>query len=526
MKLRIALVLGVCLLANSALFSQPVSADYAEQMRAFQGALRTIKMYYVQDVDSEDLIYRAIDSMLEQLDPHSNFLDAAAAKRLAEEHRGSFGGLGIVITIRNDVLTVSALINDRTPGALAGLLPGDQIIKIEGESTEGITTSEAAQKMRGPIGTKVTITVKRAGVDEPIDFTITRGNIPVDTVPYAFMVAPGIGYLRLERFTQKAIHEFNKYVKELEDAGMESLILDLRGNPGGYLEQAFGIAEQFIGDQGVIVETRGRIPRSTRKYRSRRAQPLRKYPVVVLVNEGSASASEIVAGALQDWDRGLVVGETTFGKGLVQRVFTARTPPYPITACDGCQLKLTTARYYTPSGRCIQKPYEGLDIFNYRHERITDTKDRPKYQTMHGRTVYGGGGISPDVEVKMDKLSKVSSILRSRNAFRLFVQYYYEHIQPLANLTEVPSVDSTLQQHFLTYLETEAIRVEPEDVKEDWDYIQHALSYELTLEYWSKKGTDYHHARQEAYKQLIPVDTQLAKAIELAPNAEDLLAQW
>ncbi len=537
MKRTFIWIVVVAALYTAPLFSQPTTSDSKtkarQQMQIFQNTLKLIKINYVHDVDSQDMIYRAIDSMLEELDPHSNFLDAKSAKKLAEDHKGSFGGLGIVITIRNDVLTVSALINDRTPAALAGLLPGDKIVKIEGESTEGITTSEAAKKMRGLIGTKVTVTVKRVGIKETINFTITRGDIPIDTVPYAFMIRPGVGYLRLERFTKKARQEFTQYANQLEKEDMESLILDLRGNPGGYLEQAFAIAEQFIGgNRAAIVKTMGRMPGSSREYTSRRAAPVRSYPVVVLVNEGSASASEIVAGALQDWDRGLVVGENSFGKGLVQRIFHAGTPPYPITACVGCELKLTTARYYTPSGRCIQRPYEGIDSYSYRHpdrEELEKDESRPEYKTAGGRTVYGGGGIAPDIEVSLEKMSEISSLLRSRNAFRLFMQHYYENIKPISECESVPTITPNLRDLFLAFVKekdfVDTIDIAEKEIEEDWGYIDRMLLYELTLEYWSKKGTDYHTARQEAYKIIIELDDQLMKAIELAPNAKELLAQ-
>lgn len=508
--------------------SNPTNPEVIEQMRTFQNTLTVIKRNYVQDVSSEKMIYRAIDSMLEELDPHSSFLDKKSAEKLAEEHRGSFGGLGIVITIKNDVLTVSALINDRTPGALAGLLPDDQIIKIDDKSTEGITTQEAANQMRGPKGTEVTITVKRKGIKEPIDFTIVRGDIPVDTVPYAYMIRPGIGYLRLERFTQKAHHEFVQYITELEKQGMESLILDLRNNPGGYLEQAFKIAGEFVGERKAIVETRGRMRGSSRKYQAPPAPAPRDYPVVVLVNQGSASASEIVAGALQDWDRGLVVGETTFGKGLVQRIFDSRSYPNPITACEGCKLKLTTARYYTPSGRCIQRPYEDIDTFTYRHpdrEEIEEDESRPKYKTGRGRIVLGGGGIKPDIETEMDKMSRVTSILTSRNAFRLFTQHYYDNITPITELKAAPEITNQLQQQFLTFIKEKEIDVSQEDIAEDQKTVDRLLLRQLVLEYWSLKGVDYHKARQEAYKIYTELDTQLMKAIELAPQAEEILAQ-
>lgn len=317
-----------------------------EDLRVFADVLGILQKEYVEETKSKDLIYGAIKGMLETLDPHSAFLPPNMFKEMQEETKGRFEGLGIEITIREGVLTVVSPIED-TPAYRAGIQAGDQILRIDGEPTKNLTLMDAVRRMRGPKGSKVTLTIMREGFPKPREFTLIRDVIPIRSVRYE-VLEKQYGYIRLSQFQEKTDSEFQKAIKALEDetkGGLKGLILDLRNNPGGLLDQAVKISDYFL-DSGVIVSIEGRREEQKMKFN---AQPqetnLKHYPLVVLVNGGSASGAEIVAGAIQDHGRGIILGTQTFGKGSVQTIFSLK---------DGSGLRVTTARYYTPSGRSIQ----------------------------------------------------------------------------------------------------------------------------------------------------------------------------
>ena len=341
------------------------SADNTyKQIARFMDVLKIVRSYYVEEVDTEKLITGAIQGMLEQLDPHSVYIEPKKLKEITEQFQGSYQGIGIEFIIQNKVLTVVAPIAG-SPSEALGIRPGDQIIKIEGKSAYGITETEVQKKLKGPKGTKVTVTIRRPGMDEPFDLTITRDKIPIYSVMAHFMITDKIGYIYVGRFAQTTVDEFDKAYRDLEMQGMRALLMDLRGNTGGYLEQAFKLADRFIDGRKKIVFTKGRIPESNTEFYATDRATKRKIPLIILIDKGSASASEIVAGAIQDWDRGLIVGETSFGKGLVQTQISLR---------DGSALRITTARYYTPSGRLIQRSYEN-GLYEYYASRYDDTEE-------------------------------------------------------------------------------------------------------------------------------------------------------
>jgi carboxyl-terminal processing protease len=316
-----------------------------DELKVFTDVLSHIQKDYVEETKSKDLIYGAIKGMLETLDPHSGFMPPETFKEMQAETRGRFEGLGIEITMKDNVLTVVAPIED-TPAFRAGVLAGDQIIKIDGESTKNLTLMDSVKKMRGPKGSQVTITIMREGLTKPRDFTLTRDVIPVRSVRQE-LLEKKYGYIRISQFQEKTDTEFDKAMKALEEesqGNLKGLILDLRNNPGGLLDQAVKISDHFI-DSGIIVSIDGRKEEQKQKFPAHAQGTLPRYPLVVLVNGGSASASEIVAGAIQDNHRGIILGTQTFGKGSVQTIFPLK---------DGAGLRLTTARYYTPSGRSIQ----------------------------------------------------------------------------------------------------------------------------------------------------------------------------
>lgn len=317
-----------------------------EDLRVFADVLGLLQREYVEETKSKDLIYGAIKGMLETLDPHSAFLPPNMYKEMQEETKGRFEGLGIEITIREGVLTVVSPIED-TPAFRAGIQAGDQILKIDGEATKNLTLMDAVKRMRGPKGSKVTLTIMREGFPSPKDYTLIRDVIPVRSVRYE-LLEKQYGYIRLSQFQEKTDSEFQKAIKALEEEAkgdLKGLILDLRNNPGGLLDQAVKISDFFI-DSGVIVSIEGRREENKMKFNAHSQEDnLKRYPLVVLVNGGSASGAEIVAGAIQDHGRGIILGTQTFGKGSVQTIFSLK---------DGSGLRLTTARYYTPSGRSIQ----------------------------------------------------------------------------------------------------------------------------------------------------------------------------
>jgi len=317
-----------------------------EDLRVFADVLGILQREYVEETKSKDLIYGAIKGMLETLDPHSAFLPPNMYKEMQEETKGRFEGLGIEITIREGVLTVVSPIED-TPAFKAGIQAGDQILRIDGEATKNLTLMEAVKRMRGPKGSKVTLTIMREGFAKPREFTLIRDVIPIRSVRYE-VLEKQYGYIRLSQFQEKTDSEFQKAIKALEDevkGGLKGLILDLRNNPGGLLDQAVKISDYFL-DSGVIVSIEGRREEQKMKFNAHpQDNHLKHYPLVVLVNGGSASGAEIVAGAIQDHGRGIILGTQTFGKGSVQTIFSLK---------DGSGLRLTTARYYTPSGRSIQ----------------------------------------------------------------------------------------------------------------------------------------------------------------------------
>lgn len=312
-----------------------------EKLDLFSDILAQIQNTYVDEVPTEKIVYGAIDGMLATLDPHSSFMPPETYKEMQVDTTGQFGGLGIEISVKDDVLTVVTPIED-TPASRAGLMPDDKILAIDGVTTENMGLNEAVKKMRGPRGSKVTITVLRAGA-APKDYTLTREIIKVKSVR-SRLIGDDIGYARISQFQERTGDDLAKALDQLEKKSIHGLVLDLRNNPGGLLDQAIEVGDLFI-DDGLIVYTKGRVPNSNQEYRATAGSKKRTYPIVVLVNGGSASASEIVAGALQDHKRALIMGTTTFGKGSVQTIIPQR---------DGSALRLTTAKYYTPNGRSIQ----------------------------------------------------------------------------------------------------------------------------------------------------------------------------
>ncbi|MDD5556928.1 MAG: S41 family peptidase [bacterium] len=348
---KAALTAAACVAAllaihrNSAAPGRVSDRDLRRQLDIFVSAMDVVGRNYYRETEERDLAYGALKGMCAALDPHSQFMDEEIYREMKVETEGQFGGLGIEITIKEQFLTVVAPIED-TPAFKEGIKPGDRIVEIEGEPTNDLTLIEAVRKLRGPPGTVVRITVMRQGSADLIPFSITRANIQIQSVKDASLIAPGVGYIRLTQFQEHTGADLDRALRSLEKEGMRALVLDMRNNPGGLLQVAIEIAEKFIGDRRLIVYTKGRLESQSSEFKARSRATHPDLLLAVLVNKGSASGSEIVAGALQDWKRAVVVGNTTFGKGSVQSV---------LPLADGSALRLTTARYFTPGGRVIQK---------------------------------------------------------------------------------------------------------------------------------------------------------------------------
>jgi len=357
----VLVVLTLSLGGTSASKSVDRSATY-EQLKLFTDVLSIIQNQYVDETEPREVIYGAVRGMLRALDPHSSFMDPESYREMQVETSGSFGGLGIEITIRDDTLTVVAPI-DSTPAWRAGIQPGDRIVKIEGLATKDMSLADAVKKMRGPKGTKVTITIAREGTKEPFDVVLTREVIQVQSIK-SQELEPGLGYIRIRQFQERTAPDLVAAVEKFDKGGqLAGIILDLRFNPGGLLSSAVEVSEEFLGDGKLVVYTEGRVRNQNMRFTAHAKHAITDVPLVVLVNGGSASASEIVAGAIQDHGRGVVLGTQTFGKGSVQTI---------IPLSDGSGLRLTTARYYTPKGRSIHGKGITPDIV------IEAPKDAPK----------------------------------------------------------------------------------------------------------------------------------------------------
>jgi carboxyl-terminal processing protease len=396
-----------------------------DQLRLYTELIETSQEIYGAEVDYHDLVYSSVRGMLRGLDPHTNFLSEEAYTSMRDRQQGSFYGLGILVGVRGGKLTVITPITG-SPADRLGMRAGDVIALIEGEATEAMTLDDAVAKLKGPKGTTVDISVSRRGLEDLLELTVERAEVNQDTVQYEYMLTEDTGFLSIRDFSRSTGREVNEALTRLKGEGMKRLILDLRNNGGGLLDQAIEVADQFVPGESKIVETRGRIRSSHSTYYSSGNYEELGLPVVVLVNGGTASAAEILSGAIQDHDVGLVIGEPTWGKGLVQTVYTL---PY------GAGVALTTAKYYTPSGRLIQRDYSSY--WDYYTDYTSDTEpkvpaeegEEPEvFLTDLGRKVFGGGGITPDVESHPTPLPVFLQYLRSRAAFLNFaVDYLGRH---------------------------------------------------------------------------------------------------
>ena len=464
--------------------------------------IRLAQNYYFEDFDMDKAMEGAIRGFLEELDPHSQYIDAKEFKTINEQFEGNFQGIGIEYSMLDGYITVISPIPE-TPSERAGLQSGDKIIKIDGESAYKITTEEVFKKLRGEKGTAVTVQILREDM-EPFDVMLIRDEIPIKSIIASFLIEPEIGYVKINRFANNTVEELENALEGLEKQGMNKLILDLRNNGGGLLGQAVDMVDLFVSSRDTIVYTKGKISSANEVYYSRKNFYDKSYELVVLINNGSASASEIVSGALQDLDRATIFGERSFGKGLVQRQI-------PLT--DGSAARITIAQYFTPSGRLIQRPYnKGIDQY-YETESIEDTSltNKSIHYTKNGRIVYGGGGIWPDSLVKYDEhfIKFLKNKLRTnikRPFFKYGNQLKLEYNAYLNKLNEeefynlikesmlydieywkqTGSFKNIEAQDFLDWLEKEGIEYDKDLVERDWEYIKINVYAEVANAKWGK----------------------------------------
>ena len=401
--------------------------DLRSNLDLFTQILYLVQNHYVEAPDNEKLMRGAIDGMLRTLDPHSVYLPPARAQRMDEEFHAEYSGIGIQFDIRDGVITVISPL-EGTPAYHLGIRAGDQIVEIDNKPVpKTVTNDDVFKALRGPSGSTVQITIAREEEEQPIHYTIERAKIPIESIPYSYMIRPGVGYVRVIRFAQTTGDELEKSLTKLRGQGMKSLVLDLRSNSGGLLSQAVDVLDQLIPQNKKVVYTRGRISSANADYYTSDRQKQLSGPLVVLIDHGSASASEIVAGAIQDLDRGIVAGTNSFGKGLVQN---------QLNLSDGSKLLLTIAKYYTPSGRLIQRDYSKTADQNdyvseaYKQDAPSDSAlaTMPKFKTAGGRVVYGGGGILPDVVIPdRSNLTRVEADMIQKRVFFEWATHYVTH---------------------------------------------------------------------------------------------------
>jgi carboxyl-terminal processing protease len=481
-----------------------VAENVDDSLKLFTTLLGLVESHYASPVDSEKAVFGGIDGMLRTLDPHSKFFDPKAFTSLREDQRGRYYGLGITVTTRFGKVTVISPPFLGSPAEKVGLRVGDVISHVNGESTQGMELNDVVARLKGPRGTAVNIKIMRPGVEEPIEMAVIRDEIAKFTISNAFNIRDKIGYIKLDSFAETTGAELREALKKVDSTTLEGLILDLRGNPGGLLQEAIEVSETFLQKGQMIVETKGRTRGSNRQYPSQRINGDHLYPLVLIIDKSSASASEIVSGAIQDHDRGLIVGETSFGKGLVQSV-------YPLAKNAG--LALTTQKWYTPSGRLIQRDYSEISQFDYYNQRATEVKtDEIKYSDL-GRKVYGGGGVTPDYLVSAPRANEFQVLMVGRFAFFTFVRDF---------LAKNPQIDPTFQpsdallEDFKKHLRERNVEFTDADFEANKDYVRRSIKYEV---FYNRMGV------AEASRVLLEGDPQLLKALELLPEAKELFTR-
>jgi len=473
--------------------------DFHLYISLFNQELIKVRSEYGENYTIKDLIESSIEGMLSTVDPYTNFYRPDELESFRSQTEGEFGGLGISIDRQGDyVVVVSPM--EGTPAYKMGILAGDKIVSVDHVSVVGMKTEDVISKMRGPKGSRVLIGIERYGVSEVLEFDIVRDIIKIKSIPYVFKTDNGVGYLRINTFSQSTSQELREAIDSLESEGIKGLIVDLRNNGGGLLNEAVETVNEFIGPGKLVVSTKGRMPQSSYELFTRSPRMRSGYPVVVLINEASASASEIFAGSLQDWDRALILGKTSFGKGSVQQII-------PLSFDYG--LKVTISKYYIKSGRCIHKDindklFRGKRVTDEEREAIQKEIETHQYYTVNGREVTGGGGITPDITIEGTYMTKFEREIRRMNLFFEYTfDYYREHADEIIE-NFYPS--ESMLNEFLEFGASKGLVWEKTDIDSSLVFIERSLARDVI----SKKFGDI-----AGFKVAIPMDTQLVQAIEL-----------
>jgi carboxyl-terminal processing protease len=516
-------VIAVCALVGG-LFGRAalVAQDQVpEQYKIFTSALAAVEANYVGDFQSDKLVYSAITGMLQTLDPHSSFMDPRSFAQMRERQEGRYYGLGISINVVDGDVTVFNVF-EGSPAYQKGLRRGDVIAKIEGEETKGWTTEQAVRKLRGPKGSAVNVTLRRVGYPGAIDLAVNRDEVHIPTVPAAIMLDATTGYIKLLDFGENTDQELGKALHDLTQKGMKRLVFDLRANPGGALDQAIRVSNRFLPKGDLIVYTRGRVPNSDQDYRGTETSDYLNMPMITLVNRSSASASEIVSGALQDHDRSLIVGETTFGKALVQSVYRLS---------ENAGAAITTARYYTPSGRMIQRPWDGtfddylMYVYRDQDPNRAHKPDELKY-TDSGRKVYGGGGIEPDRRYDGPSEgfnpTRFGRAIAARNLFDVYAQQFTRRGDTRLTLRDAKTreltsdfeVTDAMLVEFKAVVQKSPIPFDEAAWQKDLPFIKAMIHREIDVDLFGVAA---------AYQNIAKYDPQLQFALTLFPDAQQLL---
>ena len=515
-----------CIIAMAA--TAQIQPQSKGQMNAqkFASTLYLIENYYVDTANSDKVTEDAIIAALKELDPHSAYISKKDVEKANEPLVGSFEGIGVTYQLIRDTITVISP-TAGGPSEKVGIMAGDRFIKIDGEDAFGkkIDNEYVQKRLRGKKGTKVTVSVKRGNDPELLDFEITRDKIPLNSINAAYMLDNHVGYIKLDRFAQESTQEFKEAFTKLQAQGMESLIFDLRGNTGGYLNTAIDLVDQFIEEDKLIVFTEG-IHSPRQEWRSSKAGLYTKGKLVILIDEGSASASEILSGAIQDHDRGVVIGRRSFGKGLVQR---------PFNLPDGAQIRLTTSRYHTPSGRCIQRPYENgvedyakemtkrLEHGEYYHADSIHFPDSLKYKTFGNRIVYGGGGIMPDIFIPVDTAynSKLYTNLVRKGALNRFTTDYALKHRDFIKAQHGNNFD-TYNKYFTVGQDLiDGLKAAAEEAKVEWNDEQFKRSEKFILLQIKALIARNVWDTQEYYRVMASEDPGVKKALEILGNDKE-----
>jgi carboxyl-terminal processing protease len=500
----------------------PEKHSKKENLSKFDDVIKLIDNVYVDDVNWNHSVEGAINGLLETLDPHSIYITPSDAEINEENFEGKYQGIGIHFDVVDGYVTVISVIPG-SPSEEAGLQAGDKIIKINGESAYQLSTADVPKKLKGPAGSMVDVTIQRFGVENPIEISIKRDEIPIYTVNTYFKADQHTGYVWLNRFAKTTASELEDALMELETQGIDQLILDLRGNGGGLLKEAVKVVAKFIPGHEIVVYTKGRFSRYDEEFYTDdfEVSSVREYPLIVLIDAGSASASEIVAGAIQDYDRGLIVGTNSFGKGLVQNEFVLS---------DKSRIRLTVSRYYTPSGRLIQKPYKNRNLEDYyngveidsieKAENSDSTYTGPVFYTKGGRKVLGGGGIKPDVEVKFNSISKLPDLTREliqkRIIFELASELVSENPQwaeSFGSFNRDYELDTRQLKRLLKIAMDKNISISKGQIEADQLYLKNRIKADIARNIWGMS---------KYYEVILEYDNQFQESLKLFPKAQQL----